>query len=624
MSGLVAVAPVAKGDAGRARAALGAAMLDRMAHRGPDGLDSFDTGAAWLGHALLATVPEDRGHRPVCRSADGAIVVVADARIDNRAEVAAQLGRRIATDVETILGAYERWGDHCASRLAGDFAFVVHDAHRGQLVCARDQLGARTLFWTLAGGLFRCASEMDAIFADGALARRPNLPALALFLACEYLERDETLYEGIRALPPGHTLVVGAPQTRAAEPVVRAFWQPDAVRAIRHRSDDEYAQHFASVFTEAVRARMRAVGPVSILVSGGLDSSALLGVAERLRRDVLGGEPKLEMVHMAFPGLPCDEDEYCDAVARRSQVPVFTLVPSDDSIPAPRSMAPDVYFNPLNTLWSQHFETARARGVRVTLTGVGSDQIMQQTGLEAADMLRAGHVGAASRLTGVGRKPLSASAWRRFAGKAVVPLMPRSLRQAASGLRAGPTDLPWMQPRFRQAVRDHRAGMARRSEARSARGPGTQALAHQLVEGYEVVFTLASLANHSARWAAEARHPYLDIRLVELLLAFPHEQRCGVTAPKPLIRRAFGDVLPDAIRNRLDGANFGPFVHRVLYQGGGDALAHLFSNSRLAALDLVDESRVSTLVEEVRRDWLEIRQVATLTSLELWLRQTFP
>src|SRR5262249_55056052 len=125
-----------------------------------------------------------------------------------------------------ILEAYERWGEACPSKLLGDFAFVIWDGVRRILFCARDHLGVRPLYYHHDAASFRCASEMDALFADRRVPRRPDLRSVALFVVMAYAEDEATLYEGVSALPAGCSLTVADGAVR-----VRSYWKPDSPRS---------------------------------------------------------------------------------------------------------------------------------------------------------------------------------------------------------------------------------------------------------------------------------------------------------------------------------------------------------------------------------------------------------
>jgi asparagine synthase (glutamine-hydrolysing) len=611
--------------AASAPAEVARAVLDRLAHRGPDGATTWSDGPAWLGHQLFATTPEDRVAAQPVANARGTIHLVADARLDNRDDLvrALRLERtaRARSDAELLLAAYERWGESMPAELLGDFAFVVWDAERRRLLCARDHLGARQLFYRSDGSLFRCASEASALLADPAIPRTPNRAAMGLFLVEEFVERHDTLHAGVLAVPPAHVLVVEPGRA----PRLRPYWAPNAFRRLRCASEAEYAERFRTVFREAVRARLRAAEPIASQLSGGLDSSSIVGEVERLRSSGAGPREPLTLIHTSFPGLDCDEASFCAAVAAHWGLAV-TDVNAPDAVGStrldPSRAHPEVLWTPLGLTWQRQFEVLRSGGVRVLLTGIGSDQIMRRTGAEGAEALAALDLRTALAATGVAGAPLAQASWRRFLREGVRPLLPPRVDRAIRALRgqAPPRPPTWLAPHVARSISERRAAADRELRDLAAPGPATRALCDSLVRGYEVVFTLATLGPLAAHGGVELRHPYLDLRLVELMLSVPHALRCGVEVRKPLLRRAMGEDLTPLVRRRTQLTGFSSYVHRVLFEHQAERVDALFADSALAALDVVDGDKVRALVSSARRDWSLLRDVANLVSLEVWLR----
>ena len=154
-------------------------MLTSLAHRGPDGTGVWCEGPAGLGHLMLWTTPESLLERLPLVSPGGHLVLTADARIDNRADLirTLALGGRPAealTDSHLILAAYEKWGERCPEHLLGDFAFALWDARQHRLFCARDHMGVKPLYYYKSPRLFACASELKALFYLPEVPRRVN------------------------------------------------------------------------------------------------------------------------------------------------------------------------------------------------------------------------------------------------------------------------------------------------------------------------------------------------------------------------------------------------------------------------------------------------------------------
>jgi len=261
------------------------ADLERMqatvAHRGPDAQGTWSEGCAGLGHRMLWTTPESKREKLPLASDRGKLVLTADARVDNRDELAAALGlsRPLAeiTDGELILAAYERWGERCPEYLQGDFAFGIWDRRKQVLFCARDRFGVKPLYFYSSTKTVAFSSEIKALLSVPDVPCRLNEVSVAYYLTSMFEDTASTFYLDIQRLPPAHSLTVSLQGTR-----LRCYWTLDPSRELRLGSDDEYAEGFRETFMEAVRCRLRSAYPVGSLLSGGLDSSAVTCVARNL------------------------------------------------------------------------------------------------------------------------------------------------------------------------------------------------------------------------------------------------------------------------------------------------------------------------------------------------------
>lgn len=597
-----------------------AAMLDRLEHRGPDRRGHRVWGPAALGQCTLETTPQDAFGRQPLGSADADRWIVADARLDNRDELlqgyerAGSSSHRVS-DAELILRAYERWGDACPSKLLGDFAFVVWDARARRLFCARDQLGVRPLYYVhQRGTAFRCASEMHALFADGDVPRRPHRASVVLFLSHQYLERDETLWEGIRVLPPGHSLVITTQTTRQ-----HAYWEPRPSREIARASDSVHAEHFRHVFREAVRCRLRCRGSVAAEVSGGLDSSSVACQAQALRLEgQLTGVP-LTLMRLAFPGLACDERAYSQAVADHLKLPLETFMPMDDpDLCRPDMTHPDVYFHPMIRAFEPLLKRARASGIRTVLTGLGGDQLMQRTGYEVASLLRQGNLRIAVRDAGALARPVSSSGWRRLLSGFLRAFAPVPALAEIDRLRRKLRPRwPWLTPSAARDALEHWQMGVRRAGA-SHSDPELAALCHGLTHGPDTVLVLALCDRFSAQFGMELRHPFFDVRLIELLLALPSEQRLSNGVAKPVLRRAMKGVLPAVIRDRTLPTTFDSYLRRGFLERQGTRLRRLFAQGQLVENGFID---ASWLGREIDRGFAGNELIVIdLAAMEVWLR----
>lgn len=261
-------------------------MADAIAHRGPDDAGYFEVDAGdglrvGLAHRRLAIIDLSTGHQPLANE-DGSIQIVFNGEIYNFQALRTELeraGHRFAThsDTETIVHAYEQWGDDCVRRLRGMFAFALWDGRRARLLLARDRFGKKPLFLYEAEGLFLFASEIKAILAFPGVKVSPDETAVWDYLAYRYVPAPATLYKGVRKLMPGCIAVWE--QGRLGE---RRYWAPPDREPHRHGPmPTDPVGDFMERLEEAVRIRMVADVPFGAFLSGGIDSSAVVALMSR-------------------------------------------------------------------------------------------------------------------------------------------------------------------------------------------------------------------------------------------------------------------------------------------------------------------------------------------------------
>lgn len=515
-----------------------AALLDRMAgslaSRGPGGVRSRTLGAAGFAHALLRTgdVGDDV---PQPLSIDGKTFIVADARIDGRAELVRDLragGIQAEADApaaELILHALRRWGDDAPAHLLGDFAFAAWDGERRRLLCARDLFGVKPFYYAAAGGAFVFSNSLDCVRIHPSVPGALDEKWIADFLLHgEAQSTDSTVYAAIRHLPPGHLLTVedGKMQIR------RFASLPGDAEPLRLRGPAEYAEAFLEVLREAVADRLP-VDHAAILLSGGRDSTALAATwRDRVDRGVRSTELRAYTAYHARL-MPDDEPRFASMAAEALGIS-HRLLPVDDYAPFGRWETPELYrpqpsSSPLLAIEADQLRQA-GEHARVLLTGQGADALLRETPSRLTRLLAGGHPLRAAR---------EAAAYARWHRRVPRPGV-RTWLEARGGPRPSTVDPPgWIDPDFAARV-----GMAERLAAWSAPRPSAHPLrpeAHGFLstEFWPVLF---------AQWdpgytgvPVELRHPYLDLRLVRLALSIPPAQWYN---DKGLLRIAMRGRLP--------------------------------------------------------------------------------
>ncbi len=336
-------------------------MNTSMAHRGSDAVGLWIDGPAGMASRMFWTTPEAVGECHPLRNAAGTRHLLMDGRIDNG------------------LSPF----DVPPADLLGDFAFMLWDAQNRRLLCARDILGVKPLYYYTNGKIFVAASEIQAILAHPDVPQEPNEGMIGEFLAEAPTSLEETLYLGIQRLPPAHTLTIDANSVR-----LQRYWSIDPAKEIRYRRDDEYADHFLEIFSEAVRCRLRSHGRVGSDLSGGLDSSSVVCMAARMQ--------DIETFSLVFPGQEaCDERRYIDAVVERSGATPNLLTPDCRDVTWAWNQVKrhqDLPDYPNGAMSYPLYRLARDKGFRVVLGGDGGDQWLDGSYYHAADLLKKGRL----------------------------------------------------------------------------------------------------------------------------------------------------------------------------------------------------------------------------------------
>jgi len=278
-------------------------MMERLSHRGPDGSDISLSGHIAMGHWHFWTTPEEVGEKQPLQLAGLPFKIVFDGRIDNRSELFSSLGINseeefYISDAALVLHAYKHLGEQCFERFIGDFAFVLFDEKKNELICARDALGIKSLYYAWHGTKLVIASEPWAVAGSDNSRVEANENAAAIYFSLRIPDDGQTLFKGIYELLPAQALKVSR-----TENYLWKYWMPDLSKKIRYKTDEEYAAHFLSLLEESVRCRMRSTTPTGVMMSGGLDSTTVASLAARMI-----APQQLKTISYVFDKFPdCDE-----------------------------------------------------------------------------------------------------------------------------------------------------------------------------------------------------------------------------------------------------------------------------------------------------------------------------
>lgn len=254
------------------------ALTARVAHRGPDGEGHHVDGAVGLGHRRLTVIGLDDGAQPLFNE-DGRVAVTYNGEIYNYRELRRELeglGHRFrtGTDTEVLVHGYEAWGDDVVHHLRGMFAFAIWDAHRRRILLARDRVGIKPLHYLRDGARFAFASEMGAFEALDDFSPTLDRQALDLYLHLQYIPAPWSIHREVRKLPPAHRMVIDLEGGRVGEP--ERYWEP-SFEPEESLDEDGWIERLDAALSDAVDSHLVADVPVGAFLSGGVDSSTVVG-----------------------------------------------------------------------------------------------------------------------------------------------------------------------------------------------------------------------------------------------------------------------------------------------------------------------------------------------------------
>ena len=545
-------------------AALAAGDLVRMGAampaRGGDGRATFCDGPVGLGHGLWRVTHEDAFDQQPLYDRDAGLVVVADCRIDNRADLAQALALDPATlgtmpDSALVLHAYRRWGDACPAHLIGDFAFAVWDVARQRLLLARDPMGQRQLFYHVGGGFIAFATDIAALWAAPDVPRALDDVWLGHFANHWRVPlAGRTALADIRGLCGGTTLAV----TAGGIVVTTRYWAPHADPAHVGHDDAYYVATYRKILEEAVACRVRRlIDPPGLSLSGGFDSGSIAALAGPALRDGV----KLVAVTSVMPERaerwPHDPRPWVELCKRDMPYLDVQYVAFHDRDPLDGL---EGYFVangglPVGTTTYADADCCtalRAAGARLAMDGHGGDYTLNHRGQMALAQLAArGQLRTLLTELRAHRRATGESWASILLRRVTLPLMPAPVRgivdAAARGFRRKPSMLVFKDVFVSRLVRTGAIAPARRFSAsatdRDTR-PGMVDLLTRLSG------QAPALAGVAAAHGLELTRPFYDRRVIEFALAVPQHLDVRGGRNRYLARTALADVLPREFQDR--------------------------------------------------------------------------
>ncbi|MEN8147744.1 MAG: asparagine synthase-related protein [Campylobacterota bacterium] len=517
-------------------------LTQTLSSRGPDRQDIWINEQIGMGHTLFRTTNEAEYEQQPA-TLDGKIYITCSARIDDRVHLVNKLGmkREInlkkTPDSELILHAYKKWGEDCLDHLLGDFAFVIWDSRVKKLFCARDRFGTNQLYYTQVKNSFIVSNSLHCMKQHPLISDTLNDKAIAGFLLFgdhTWLDKSLTVLNDVYSLLPAHQLVFYNENIN-----IQKYWDiPDNIPLLDYQNKNDYIEHFQEVFKTAVADRIRTPS-VAISMSGGIDSSSIAATVMQLQEEKKIPPVELNAVTIVYDHLlPCKERYYSGLVAKYLGIPIHYIAGDDYSFlkPAIGTTRPLEISQP--SLWLDS-EKKFSELSRVVLTGNSGDNAITYPSSIWKDTSILNIITNMIRLQRLYGKTPSLNTGLRTKVK-------NFLKNENNDINAAYPYPLWLNPDFEKRLnlkKEWKTMWSHLKEKRSVKSRYSKLESSLLRPDWST----DDILMNSSFTTSEKRDPFLDLRMVEFILALP---ALPWLFNKHILRQSMKDRLPNEVLYR--------------------------------------------------------------------------
>jgi asparagine synthase (glutamine-hydrolysing) len=587
-----------------------------LAPYGPDSNEAYSNGGVQILYRAFHTTKESYREKQPSISTSGAVITW-DGRLDNRSDLISDLRDFVSvnsTDLATVTAAYDKWGVKCFAKLVGDWALSIWNPADRSLLLTKDPIGTKHLYYSMDSYQISWSTILDplVLFAGKSFSICEEYIAgwLSYFPATHLAP-----HVGIHSVPPASSVLV-----RPGRHTVSKYWDFDPKKRICYRSDEEYEEHFRGIFAEAVRRRLRSDSPVLAELSGGMDSSSIVCMADAIAARGAAETPRLDTVSYYDDSEPTwNERPYFAKVEEKRgrtgcHIDLSKQKQADFDLHGHGLAATPSSFRDLSSESEKKYaECLLSQRNRVVLSGIGGDEVMGGVPTptpELQDLLVEGHFKQLAHQLKIWalnkRKPwfyLLFDAAREFFPSRLVGV-PKHRRPAT-----------WLNVDFVKRNRDVLYGYEARMKLFGARPTFQGNISTLAVLQRQLGCTpLPSAPTY------ERRYPYLDRDLLEFLYAVPREQLVRPGQRRSLMRRALVGITPDELLNRKRKA----FVSRarlVAIAADWPRYAEMTQHMASSSLGIVEARKFLEVLQKARRGEVVPTVILMRTIMvEGWLR----
>jgi asparagine synthase (glutamine-hydrolysing) len=598
-----------------------------LAPYGPDTSESYSEGGIEILYRAFNTTKESRHEKQPYISPSGAVTTW-DGRLDNRTDLISELRDSLtvnSTDVAIVAASYDKWGTNCLGKLIGDWSLSIWNARDRSVLLAKDPIGTRHLYYSFDNKQLTWSTILDPLV----------LFAGRTFEICEeyiagwfsyFPATHVTPYVGIHSVPPSSSVLV-----RPGRHVTRKYWDFDPGKRIGYRTDAEYEEHFRSALATAVQRRLRSDRPILAELSGGMDSSSIVCMADTVLARGSADTPRLDTISWyddSYDHIEPDTNELrwitkveekrgrtgCHIDLRSSKKEACSRESFASGFDNDRFAVTPAPNGGLSEPSKQYAAYMRSQEHRVTLSGIGGDEVTHGEVPTPTPELQ--NLMARARFS---RLTHQLNTWAAKMRKPRLPLLWEAARGIFSRALTGvPLDMrpaPWFDSGF---VRRNYAALCGYPSRIKLFGPLPSF--QENVVSLNVLRRLVACSAFHPEMLREVRFPYLDRDFLEFLYAIPREQVVGVGKRRFLMKRALVGVVPDELLNRRRKA-FAPQEPRRDSSTQWPTLAEIGNYMVCGSVGIVDSNRFLEVLQKGPYDKSVPYGILRRTlTLESWLR----
>ena len=579
---------------------------------GPDSEWTFFDGPIGMLYRPFHTTAESRLERQPHISLGGKVLIW-DGRLDNRDELAEQLSHvqmDDKTDVAIVATAFDRWGAGCFSKLVGDWALSVWNPCERELTLARDYMGIRKLFYYVKRNRILWCNHLAPLALCGDQFN-PCDQYIAGYLAADP-QAHLTPYREIHAVPPGKFVRI-----HDGKITIHVYWTSSTLPKTRYKKDDEYVDQYRHLFRQAVRRRLRADSVVLADLSGGLDSSSIVCMADDILAKDGAVAPRVDTFSLYDSNEPGDDDlpHFTKIEEKRGRTGFHTdMQTSGDSLlfEYPTFIASPAYAGRTEVEAALSRVTKQGE-YRVLLSGNGGDDINGQgldPRVQMADLFVTFRLRELSKQLTAWSLLIRKRPWIQLLFQSLLQLMPASV---SAGLTKQGKLEPWINPTF---AKQHRMSLHQMGAVR-----GGWLLRPTVRSGMQTIAVLSRRMASLAPSIIEKRYPHLDQNLVEFLTSIPLDQLLRPGHRRFLMRRGLADLLPPEVLTRITKASAGR-CYSVTLERHWSKVEDLFRFPVSSHLGYVMRDRIHETLLAMKGGQIPtcVFRLLRAVSLEVWLR----